>query len=178
MALSAKLEMRQGQQLVMTPQLQQAIKLLQLSNLELNQYVDTELERNPLLERDEVGELAPAAASIDSPDTELPGKDGSVDEPWMDLSKPSLDTAAVLDTDYENIVPNATSAEVRADFGPDLSGGSWKALPRGNFSGEDTNLEAYIGNELSLKDHLTQQLNLAFQGPAERFVAVRVNLSS
>ncbi len=55
MALSAKLELRQGQQLVMTPQLQQAIRLLQLSNLELTEFVDTELERNPLLERDENG---------------------------------------------------------------------------------------------------------------------------
>ena len=45
--------LRQGQSLVMTPQLQQAIKLLQLSNLELTEYVDTELERNPLLEREE-----------------------------------------------------------------------------------------------------------------------------
>ena len=53
MALSAKLELRQSQQLVMTPQLQQAIKLLQLSNLELNAFVDSELERNPLLERDD-----------------------------------------------------------------------------------------------------------------------------
>src|ERR1700684_4119046 len=48
-----RLEMRQGQSLVMTPQLQQAIKLLQLSNLELAVYVEQELERNPLLERDE-----------------------------------------------------------------------------------------------------------------------------
>src|SRR5580658_5430794 len=48
-----RLEMRQGQSLVMTPQLQQAIKLLQLSNLELADYVEQELERNPLLERDE-----------------------------------------------------------------------------------------------------------------------------
>ena len=53
MALSARLEMRQGQQLVMTPQLQQAIKLLQLSNMELSQFIDQELERNPLLERDD-----------------------------------------------------------------------------------------------------------------------------
>jgi RNA polymerase sigma-54 factor len=60
MAISAKLELRQGQQLVMTPQLQQAIKLLQFSNLELNQFVDAELERNPLLERDESAETGPA----------------------------------------------------------------------------------------------------------------------
>ena len=53
MALAQRLEMRQGQSLVMTPQLQQAIKLLQLSNLELATYVEQELEKNPLLERDE-----------------------------------------------------------------------------------------------------------------------------
>ena len=52
MALSQRLELRQGQSLVMTPQLQQAIKLLQMSNIELQTFVDTELERNPLLERD------------------------------------------------------------------------------------------------------------------------------
>ena len=51
MAITTRLEIRQGQQLVMTPQLQQAIRLLQLSNMELVQYVETELERNPLLER-------------------------------------------------------------------------------------------------------------------------------
>lgn len=53
MALSAKLELRQGQQLVMTPQLQQAIRLLQFSNMELAEFVDAELERNPLLERED-----------------------------------------------------------------------------------------------------------------------------
>ena len=53
MAMAPRLEMRQGQSLVMTPQLQQAIKLLQLSNLELAESVETEIERNPLLEREE-----------------------------------------------------------------------------------------------------------------------------
>ena len=53
MALSAKLVMRQGQAMVMTPQLLQAIKLLQLPNIELAAYIENELERNPLLERAE-----------------------------------------------------------------------------------------------------------------------------
>ena len=170
MAMSAKLEMRQGQQLVMTPQLQQAIKLLQLSNMELSHYVDQELERNPLLEREEADELAALPGDDDSRDGEPLIKDGSVDEPWLDLSKANPDSAAVLDTDYENIVPNATAAEVRNDFAPDLSGGNWKALPRGNFSGEESNLESYVSSEISLKDHLTQQLNLAVQGHAERLI--------
>ena len=53
MALSQRLDLRQSQSLVMTPQLQQAIKLLQLSNSELSEFVENELEKNPLLERDE-----------------------------------------------------------------------------------------------------------------------------
>ena len=53
MALSQRLDLRQTQSLVMTPQLQQAIKLLQLSNMELSDYVDREVEQNPLLERDD-----------------------------------------------------------------------------------------------------------------------------
>src|ERR1700675_408308 len=60
MAITTKLELRQSQSLVMTPQLQQAIKLLQLSNLELTAFVDAELERNPLLEREETDEPAGA----------------------------------------------------------------------------------------------------------------------
>src|SRR6202008_3871236 len=52
MALTQRLQLRQSQALVMTPQLMQAIKLLQLSNLDLATYVEGELERNPLLERD------------------------------------------------------------------------------------------------------------------------------
>jgi RNA polymerase sigma-54 factor len=56
MAISTKLEMRQSQSLIMTPQLMQAIKLLQMSNLDLVDYVEAELERNPLLEKSDVGD--------------------------------------------------------------------------------------------------------------------------
>lgn len=66
MALSARLEVRQGQGLVITPQLQQAIKLLQMSNLELEAFVETELERNPLLQREE-GEAAADEARDSEP---------------------------------------------------------------------------------------------------------------
>ena len=66
MALGQKLEIRQGQSLVMTPQLQQAIKLLQLSNVELAEYCEQELERNPLLERDESQPAGEAAAPAPS----------------------------------------------------------------------------------------------------------------
>src|SRR3954466_3825681 len=60
-----KLELRQGLSLVMTPQLQQAIKLLQLSNVELAEYCEAELEKNPLLERDD-REAAPVSETPES----------------------------------------------------------------------------------------------------------------
>jgi RNA polymerase sigma-54 factor len=62
MGFSQRLELRQSQTLVMTPQLQQAIKMLQLSNLELNNFVDAEIQQNPLLERREPGGEDAAAA--------------------------------------------------------------------------------------------------------------------
>src|ERR1700742_2783268 len=61
MALTQRLEFRQSQSLVMTPQLVQAIKLLQLSNLDLSVFVEEELERNPLLERASDGTEPPVA---------------------------------------------------------------------------------------------------------------------
>src|SRR3990172_2327895 len=61
MAISTKLELRQTHNLVMTPQLQQAIKLLQLSNIELASFVEAELERNPLLEHADSDETGGAA---------------------------------------------------------------------------------------------------------------------
>lgn len=61
MALTQRLEFRQSQSLVMTPQLMQAIKLLQLSNLDLSAFVEEELERNPLLERANDGPEVPVA---------------------------------------------------------------------------------------------------------------------
>src|SRR5262249_61969288 len=65
MALTQKLQIRQNQALVMTPQLMQAIKLLQLSNLDLAAHVEAELERNPLLERGVDGETVAAGGTAD-----------------------------------------------------------------------------------------------------------------
>ena len=64
--LGQRLEIRQGQGLVITPQLQQAIKLLQLSNIELDAFVEAELEKNPLLQREdaEPGREAEAPAEV------------------------------------------------------------------------------------------------------------------
>src|SRR5690349_12763741 len=65
MRFSQRLEIRQGQSLVMTPQLLQAIKLLQFSSIELASYVEAELERNPLLERADDPEVRDSASERD-----------------------------------------------------------------------------------------------------------------
>ena len=90
MAISAKLELRQGQQLVMTPQLQQAIRLLQLSNLELTAYVDAELERPAELgrldHRDGAAGLRPGVGACGGPTGQHAEKDaeaGSVHAPTL-----------------------------------------------------------------------------------------------
>ena len=70
MALTQRLQIRQSQALVMTPQLMQAIKLLQLSNLDLTAYVEAELERNPLLERDADGSTANSV--VENPESAHP----------------------------------------------------------------------------------------------------------
>ena len=72
MALAPRLDLRQSQSLVMTPQLRQAIKLLQSSNMEVTAFVEEELERNPLLERDERAAPGPDDGMRPDPPTAVP----------------------------------------------------------------------------------------------------------
>src|SRR5437660_6900646 len=75
MALTQRLQLRQSHALVMTPQLMQAIKLLQLSHFDLAAYVEGELERNPLLERAGEQETQPGDANSDSAGDAAPDKE-------------------------------------------------------------------------------------------------------
>src|ERR1700679_2266943 len=99
MAIAPRLDLRQSQTLVMTPQLRQAIKLLQYSNIEVSAFVEEELERNPLLERDEVGD-GPALERA-APDQIAYADAGPADavEAANAGTLPS-DGAAPLDTDH------------------------------------------------------------------------------
>src|SRR5262245_10541822 len=113
MALSQKLLIRQSQALVMTPQLMQAIKLLQLSNLDLTTYVEQEVERKPLLERSESEEpraeeagtsSETAAAGETSGDTQA--GDWLGDE--LETSRSAMESN--LDTSLENVFPDDAAA--------------------------------------------------------------------
>jgi RNA polymerase sigma-54 factor len=175
MALSAKLEMRQGQQLVMTPQLQQAIRLLQLSNMELNAFVEAELERNPLLERDEEADSSPQSVpASEARDTDTRGADApdaGADTSDLDFNGSEVDYTGSFDTEIDNVYPEASPT----DYGTDPQS-SWSSMPRsgGSFDGDSPDYESYVGNELSLKDHLTEQLNLGVKTPAERMIGAHL----
>src|SRR6201987_5742700 len=122
MALTQKLELRQSQALVMTPQLMQAIKLLQLSNLDLVAYVDAELERNPLLERlNEEG--APQGPEPNEPEPGPPGDPGSGDWLGQDLATSRTAIEDQLGTKLDNVFPDdAGSSQPRSEAPAALSG--------------------------------------------------------
>ncbi|WP_375311887.1 RNA polymerase factor sigma-54 [Bradyrhizobium sp. A5] len=185
MALTQRLEFRQSQSLVMTPQLMQAIKLLQLSNLDLTTFVEEELERNPLLERanDEppAGE-APAEAGQygDSDDFGGGGSDepgggpGEAFEPGQEewMSK-DLGTRAeieqTLDTGLDNVF-SEEPAEAAARNAQDVAPTTYTEWGGGASGDEDYNLEAFVAAETTLGDHLAEQLAVAFAGPAQRMI--------
>ena len=158
MSLTPKLELRQGQQLVMTPQLQQAIRLLQLSNMELTEFVDGELERNPLLEREETTQ---AAKPVEDLPREMNGETG--DETWLDLRKPVQDPAGTLDTDFGNVFQEPSTGE--PDAGGPVSGFSWAGVTQRMHSGsdDDQGLESYVASEVSLRDRKSTRLNSSHQ---------------
>jgi RNA polymerase sigma-54 factor len=172
MAISTKLEMRQGQQLVMTPQLQQAIRLLQFSNLELSQFIETELERNPLLEIEEAPQDPPAPSDNDAVEVRESGEASEAGEAddWLDLERPSAaDATDSFDTEYENVYPDTAPAEI----GPDMTGSQWSQVKQrgSSFDDENANLESFATADITLREHLAEQVALAITDPAERLVA-------
>lgn len=166
MALAHRLQLRQGQSLVMTPQLQQAIKLLQLSNVELQEYVETEIERNPLLTRGENegsdGD-APEKTSDKREEMRLDEADGA--------SKASSELDARSDDVYENDSPSEGP-------GPGEGGPSaqldWSKAGSGKQRSEDFDLESVTSEEKSLRDHLDEQLQIAGLIESDRLIASRL----
>jgi len=172
MALTQKLLIRQSQALVMTPQLMQAIKLLQLSHLDLATYVDGELERNPLLERPAEeepvrGESEPAAEATPAGNDET----GSTD--WMeDRLESGQSIEERLDTDLNNVFPDDSAVgPVRAQEAQPGAYSEWAAVGPGGRSDGEYNLEAFVTAETTLAGHLAEQVSLTFTDPVERMIA-------
>ncbi len=170
MALTQRLELKQGQSLVMTPQLQQAIKLLQLSNVELAQYVEAELERNPLLERDDAEgmdtRIGEGPAEIRTPDIDATPLD-------MALKREDFGAAGDLDAGRDDLYDEGRAekmAEATDSTASPLT--DWTRVGSGKqFEGED-DFDGNLGVSLSLKDHLEAQLGIAALGATQRFIAV------
>ncbi len=166
MALSQRLEFRQTQALVMTPQLMQAIKLLQLSSLDLAAYVEGELERNPLLERNDDNE-APAA----EPEAIAAEGDDAATPDWigedMETSRSSMEEG--LGTELENVFPDDGSEKAAAPEAPPPAYSEWSGAGTGG-SDDGYNLEAFVSAETTLTDHLAEQMALAISDPAARMI--------
>ena len=170
-----RLEMRQGQSLVMTPQLQQAIKLLQMSNFELQSFVDSELERNPLLERSDGRE-----AVDDKPfegETGEPAGREDVSRAMGDDAK-TEDKLASLDTDLGNVYTGEAQADIEnrtRPGGPDA--GTWNSQSPARKAGGETggfDLEATLAGETTLASHLSQQMTMAVAGPARQLIGAHL----
>ena len=147
MSLSPKLDLRQSQSLVMTPQLQQAIKLLQLSNIEVGAFVEEELERNPLLER----------ATGDEGDRGQAGE-------------------APVDHGADDGTTAAAGIEVAAVPPDDPMGAtSWRTSDgRGGGSEDLSSLEQTVAGKVSLYEHLAQQIQVEIDDPRERIIATHL----
>ena len=170
MALSQRLELRQTQGLVMTPQLMQAIKLLQLSSLDLAAYVDGELERNPLLER--ASEDDPPVAGAEANSIASDGNEGSsAPADWieadLETSRSSMEQG--LGTELENVFPDDSGQKnPKAEEAPPPAYSEWSGAS--SAGGEDYNLEAFVSAETTLADHLAEQMALAISNPAGRMI--------
>ncbi|MBI1776071.1 MAG: RNA polymerase factor sigma-54 [Proteobacteria bacterium] len=161
MAISQRLDLRQSQSLVMTPQLQQAIKLLQLSNLELADYIERELEQNPLLERDE-GASEPSVAE-ESPDlAPVPADPLNSDAAELTLRDTlPAEGDTPLDADDSNLWASAPADSLQ----------SWKTGRGGtDFDDDDAGLDSNASRPPTLRDHLIDQLAVELNDPVDKLV--------
>ena len=160
MAIAPKLQQKQSQSLVMTPQLQQAIKLLQLSNIELAAFVEEQLESNPLLERGTGDENRRGEAVSKTETTEF-------SEVTADQS--TAVAAEALDAPTHAIDTEATVADVggTVDWSRSTSGGSF------NHSG-DYDPAANTAAEKTLSDHLKDQLILSGFNDTDRLIGLHL----
>jgi len=164
MGLAPRLEFRQSQSLTLTPQLMQSIRLLQLSHLELNVFVEAELLRNPLLEREDGGD------SGESDPTELPERpvelsayEDTVDHGDRIQSADSI--ANSLDTEVENVFPEQATQDAQG-----TGQGQWTEHG-GQEGGESPDIDQFVAAKPTLADYLSEQIGMMMTDPADRLIA-------
>jgi len=180
MALSPRIELKLSQSLVMTPQLQQAIKLLQYSNIDLVDFVTEEIEKNPLLEHGENSDLSEKPAENEPlPDQEM-GSENSDAQPIATaddyLKNPggeNQNTESALDTNFDNEFTNdcPNDSPPGALSNNDL-GLSSKSMIGGGGSFEDTDfaMDLRLSENISLSNHLLGQLNMISEAENDKIV--------
>ncbi|MDR3535387.1 MAG: RNA polymerase factor sigma-54 [Acetobacteraceae bacterium] len=168
MAIAPRLDLRQSQSLVMTPQLRQAIKLLQYSNVEVTAFVEEELERNPLLERDETVDEPPAErAAVD----QLLSRTETATDSATAASTDALpaDSAAPLDMDHAETYDMGGPSD-----GAPMSGGTEGRGGSLDFSSDDRGIDDFASARPSLRDYLGEQLRLNFDDPVDRMIGAHL----
>jgi RNA polymerase sigma-54 factor len=160
------LHLKLGQQLTMTPQLQQAIRLLQLSTLDLQQEIQQALQENPMLEMEEDGaESADGESGEGRESVSATTGDGPLDDP--ERSSNASDTSA--DNDFEPAMPNDLPVDTQWE---DILPSSAPPSSGGEGGGEDFDFEGRSGAVDSLHDHLRWQLNLTRLSEQDRVIAL------
>ncbi len=193
MALTPRLDLRQSQQLVMTPQLQQAIKLLQLTNMELADYVSQEVEQNPLLEMGEPSESS-------GPDASENGNDQSTDKSDLLMRERPDDGSASdglvasdrsiesgtdvtssgdspLDTSFDENVYNNNSASDNIGDSTDGGGLSYDgagSVRNGSGISDERSLDQTLEGDENLHDFLTRQMAVLLNEPKDRLIATHL----
>ena len=158
MAVKQQLNLSASQSLVMTPAMQQAIKVLELSSLEIQEYIEQELLENPLLRASE-GEADDIAGAPD--DTGLLqdyAEDSEPDAP-TDLEDYSQ-AAEAVDSNFEN------------DFDIGYGDRLINARPDGAYDEDQTPWQERTARETSLQEKLEQQIDIAFLNPSKRLLAI------
>jgi len=148
MAMGPRLDLRQTQSLVMTPQLRQAIKLLQSSNMEVIAFVEEELERNPLLERDE------ARTVLAEPVAPVPDAASAASAETLAIGE-----ASALDVDYSNVMDEGEA------YTPSIGAGG-----RSDFSEDLSGIDEMPGEGPTLRERLAEQIRLNFDDPRDRLI--------
>jgi len=164
--MKLSLQLKLGQQLTMTPQLQQAIRLLQLSTLDLQQEIHQAVESNPMLELIENSEDDEILAPADSSTTTDPkaAKDEESDTTTQDNAELNSD-----DNDWQNDIPSDLGVDTHWD---DIYPGT--SSQSSSFDGDSADFESRTSAEGTLQDHLLWQLNLAHMSEKDSSIALAI----
>jgi RNA polymerase sigma-54 factor len=173
--LSQQLLLRQTQALVMTPQLQQAIKMLQLSNLELADYVDAEIEQNPLLERTEAeNEDGAPALEPNAPELTATVTAGAAVEPALTTLTGAATDEFSADGAERWDAASGAEGDGSADYSAsDFASGEtpWRTRNGSADSDDFPTLDQSAMRPPTLREHLIEQIGADLADPADRVIA-------